>query len=196
MQEGQRKFLSTFWNTYAFYVLYAEIDQFDPYKYQLDEASLNITDRWLNSRLNSLIKAVENAMDRYMIPEAARAIADFTDELSNWYVRRNRERFWAKGMEQDKINAYLTLHHALVTLAKVSAPFVPFMAEAVYQNLVTNLDKSAPESVHLCLWPEAEEAAIDPQLEASMEAVLKIVVMGRAARMTGTIKNRQPVAKI
>ena len=194
--EGQRKFLSTFWNTYAFYVLYAEIDQFDPYKYQLDEASLNITDRWLNSRLNSLIKAVENAMDRYMIPEAARAIADFTDELSNWYVRRNRERFWAKGMEQDKINAYLTLHHALVTLAKVSAPFVPFMAEAVYQNLVTNLDKSAPESVHLCLWPEAEEAAIDPQLEASMEAVLKIVVMGRAARMTGTIKNRQPVAKI
>ncbi len=192
--EGQRKFLGTFWNTYAFYVLYADIDSFDPTKYTLDRSTLNSMDRWLLSRLNSLIKEVDADLGGYKIPEAARALQDFTDELSNWYVRRSRERFWESEMTQSKINAYLTLWTALVTLSKLAAPMIPFMTEEIYQNIVRRVDPSAPESIHLCDFPVADESLIDEELEHHMEEVLKIVVLGRAARNEANVKNRQPLS--
>ena len=192
--EGQRKFMGTLWNTYAFYVLYANIDAFDPTKYTLDRSTLSVMDRWLLSRLNSTVKEVDGDLCNYRLPEAARALTDFVDELSNWYVRRGRERYWAPGMEQDKINAYLTLYTALTAIVKAAAPMIPFMTEDIYQNLVRSVDKTAPESVHLCSFPEAEEAWIDPALEADMEEVLGIVVLGRAARNGSNRKNRQPLA--
>ena len=192
--EGQRKFLGTFWNTYAFYVLYADIDKFDPTKYTLDLSTLNSMDRWLLSRLNSLIKEVDADLGGYKIPEAARALQDFTDELSNWYVRRSRERFWEAEMTQSKINAYLTLWTALVTLSKLAAPMIPFMTEEIYQNIVRRVDASAPESIHLCDFPVADESLIDGELEHHMEEVLKIVVLGRAARNEANVKNRQPLS--
>ena len=192
--EGQRKFLGTLWNTYAFFVLYANIDDFDATKYPLDYEKLSVMDKWLLSRLNTMVKTVDDALTNYKVPESARALQDFVDELSNWYVRRSRARFWAKGMEQDKINAYMTLYTALVTLAKAAAPMVPFITENIYRNLVCSIDKSAPESVHLCDYPTADEKFIDAELERNMDAVLKIVVLGRAARNAANIKNRQPVA--
>ena len=192
--EGQRKFLGTLWNTYAFFVLYANIDDFDATKYTLDYEKLSVMDKWLLSRLNTMVKTVDDALTNYKVPESARALQDFVDELSNWYVRRSRARFWAKGMEQDKINAYMTLYTALVTLAKAAAPMVPFITENIYRNLVCSIDKSAPESVHLCDYPTADEKFIDAELERNMDAVLKIVVLGRAARNAANIKNRQPVA--
>ena len=194
VMEGQRKFLGTFWNTYAFYVLYADIDSFDPTKYTLDRSTLNSMDRWLLSRLNSLIKEVDADLGGYKIPEAARALQNFTDELSNWYVRRSRERFWESEMTQSKINAYLTLWTALVTLSKLAAPMIPFMTEEIYQNIVRRVDTSAPESIHLCDFPVADESLIDEELEHHMEEVLKIVVLGRAARNEANIKNRQPLS--
>ena len=194
--EGQRKFMGTLWNTYAFFVLYANIDGFDAGKYTLDVEKLGVMDKWVLSKLNTLIKDVDNNLENYRIPEAARALQDFVDELSNWYVRRSRERFWAKGMEQDKINAYMTLYTALVTVAKVAAPMIPFMSEDIYRNLVCTSDANAPESVHLCDFPVADEALIDPELEKNMEALLDIVVMGRACRNTANIKNRQPIGKM
>ena len=196
VQEGQRKFMGTLWNTYAFFVLYANIDNFDATKYTLDYDKLPVMDKWLLSKLNSLVKAVDENLDNYRIPEAARALDSFVDEMSNWYVRRGRERFWAKGMEQDKINAYMTLYTALVTLAKTAAPMIPFMSEDIYLNLVRNLDPTAPESVHLCDFPVAKEEWIDTKLEEDMEHVLKAVVMGRACRNTASIKNRQPIGKM
>ena len=191
--EGQRKFMSTLWNTYAFFVLYANIDNFDASKYTLDKDSLSVMDKWLLSKLNTVVKAVDSHLENYRIPEAARALQEFVDEMSNWYVRRSRDRFWAKGMEQDKINAYMTLYTALVTISKTAAPMIPFMTEDIYQNLVCSIDKSAPESIHLCDFPVADESLIDKDLEAAMEAVLDIVVMGRAARNAANIKNRQPI---
>ena len=191
--EGQRKFMSTLWNTYAFYVLYAEIDQFDPTKYTLDYDQLPVMDKWLLSRLNSTVRAVDENLDHYKIPETAKALQSFVDDMSNWYVRRCRDRFWAKGMEQDKINAYMTLYTALVTISKAAAPMIPFMTESIYQNLVCGLDKSAPESIHLCDFPEVKEEQIDKELEAQMEKLLDIVVLGRACRNTANIKNRQPI---
>ena len=196
VMEGQRKFMGTLWNTYAFFVLYANIDNFDATKYTLEYDKLPVMDKWLLSKLNTLIKEVDSNLGNYRIPEAARALQDFVDDMSNWYVRRSRERFWAKGMEQDKINAYMTLYTALVTVAKVAAPMIPFMCEDIYQNLVRNIDKTAPESVHLCDFPTAEESHIDKELEAYMDEVLKIVVFGRAARNTANIKNRQPIGKM
>ena len=193
VQEGQRKFLGTLWNTYAFFVLYANIDGFDASKYTLEYDKLPVMDKWLLSKLNSLITEVDTDLENYRIPETARALDDFVDEMSNWYVRRSRERFWAKGMEQDKINAYMTLYTALVTVAKLAAPMIPFMTEDIYRNLVCVNDPSAPESVHLCDFPVANPAYVDKQLEEDMEEVLKIVVMGRAARNTANIKNRQPI---
>ena len=194
--EGQRKFLGTLWNTYAFFVLYANIDDFDATKYQLDYDKLSVMDKWLLSRLNTMVKTVDDALTNYKVPESARALQDFVDELSNWYVRRSRARFWAKGMEQDKINAYMTLYTALVTLAKAAAPMVPFITENIYRNLVCSIDKAAPESVHLCDYPTADEKFIDAELERNMDLVLKIVVLGRAARNATNIKNRQPVANM
>ena len=191
--EGQRKFMSTLWNTYAFFVLYANIDNFDATKYTLDKESLSVMDKWLLSKLNTVVKAVDNHLENYRIPEAARALQEFVDEMSNWYVRRSRDRFWAKGMEQDKINAYMTLYTALVTISKTAAPMIPFMTEDIYQNLVRSIDKTAPESIHLCDFPVADETLIDKDLEAAMEEVLDIVVMGRAARNAANIKNRQPI---
>ena len=191
--EGQRKFMGTLWNTYAFYVLYAEIDQFDPSKYTLDYDKLPVMDKWLLSKLNSCIKAVDDNLGSYKIPEAARAMQEFVDDMSNWYVRRSRERFWAKGMEQDKINAYMTLYTALVELIKAAAPMIPFMTEDIYQNLVRNIDKTAPESIHLCDFPEVKTEWIDAELEKDMDLVLKVVVLGRAARNGANIKNRQPI---
>lgn len=191
--EGQRKFMGTFWNTYAFYVLYANIDEFDATKYKLEYDKLPVMDKWLLSKLNTVIKTVDNHLENYRITEGARVLDSFVDEMSNWYVRRSRERFWAKGMEQDKINAYMTLYTALVTLAKVAAPYIPFMTEDIYRNLVVNLDKTAPESIHLCLYPTYNETYIDKELEENMEAVLDIVVLGRACRNTANIKNRQPI---
>ncbi len=191
--EGQRKFMGTLWNTYAFFVLYANIDEFDATKYTLDYDKLSVMDKWLLSKLNSVVAAVDNNLENYRIPEAARALQEFVDEMSNWYVRRGRERFWAKGMEQDKINAYMTLYTALVTIAKTAAPMIPFMAEEIYRNLVCSLDKSAPESVHLCDFPVVNTAWIDKELEDNMERVLNIVVLGRAARNTANIKQRQPI---
>ena len=191
--EGQRKFMSTLWNTYAFFVLYADIDNFDPTKYELNYAQLPVMDKWLLSRLNTTVQAVDNDLANYKIPEAARALQEFVDEMSNWYVRRSRERFWAKGMEQDKINAYMTLYHALVTIAKTAAPMIPFMTEDIYQNLVRSVDKDAIESIHLCDFPIVNEAWIDKDLEADMKELLEIVVLGRACRNTANIKNRQPI---
>ena len=191
--EGQRKFMSTLWNTYAFFVLYADIDNFDPTKYELNYDQLPVMDKWLLSRLNTTVQAVDNDLANYKIPEAARSLQEFVDEMSNWYVRRSRERFWAKGMEQDKINAYMTLYNALVTIAKTAAPMIPFMTEDMYQNLVRSVDKDAPESIHLCDFPTVNEAWIDKDLEADMKELLEIVVLGRACRNTANIKNRQPI---
>ncbi len=193
VQEGQRKFMGTLWNTYAFFVLYANIDHFDATKYTLNYASLSIMDQWLLSKLNTVVGEVDSNLENYRIPEAARALQDFVDEMSNWYVRRSRERFWAKGMEQDKINAYMTLYTALVTIAKAAAPMIPFMTEDIYRNLVCSIDKDAPESVHLCDFPTVHEEMINEDLEAAMEEILDIVVLGRAARNTANIKNRQPI---
>ncbi len=195
VSEYQRKFMGTFWNTYAFYVLYADIDAFNPNQYSLDYDKLSQMDKWALSKLNSLIKTVDDNMKEYKITESARVIQDFTDELSNWYVRRSRDRFWAKGMEQDKINAYMTLYTCLVTLAKVCAPFIPFMTEMIYQNLVANLDKTAPESIHLCDFPVAKEEWIDKELEENMELVLEIVTLGRTCRNISNRKNRQVLSK-
>ena len=194
--EGQRKFMSTLWNTYAFFVLYADIDNFDPTKYELNYDQLPVMDKWLLSRLNTTVQAVDNDLANYKIPEAARALQEFVDEMSNWYVRRSRERFWAKGMEQDKINAYMTLYTALVTVSKAAAPMIPFMTEEIYQNLVRSIDKDAPESIHLCDFPEVHEEQIDKELENNMEHVLDLVVMGRACRNASNIKNRQPIGKM
>ena len=196
VQEGQRKFLGTLWNTYAFYVLYAEIDQFDPTKYSLDYDKLSVMDKWILSRLNTLIKTADGYMADYKVTEAGKAMNDFIDELSNWYVRRCRDRYWAKGMEQDKINAYMTLYTTLVTVAKLAAPIIPFMTEDIYQNLVRTFDKSAPESIHLTDYPVADDALIDRDLEANMDHVRDIVVLGRAARNTAAIKNRQPIGRM
>ena len=191
--EGQRKFMGTLWNTYAFFVLYANIDQFDATKYKLEYDKLPVMDKWLLSKLNTLIKSVDEHLNNYRITEGARMLADFVDELSNWYVRRSRERFWANGMPQDKINAYMTLYTALVEVSKAAAPFIPFMTEDIYQNLVVNIDKNAPKSIHLCNYPVYHEEFIDEELEANMEEVLEVVVLGRACRNTANIKNRQPI---
>ncbi|MFR7992705.1 MAG: isoleucine--tRNA ligase [Lachnospiraceae bacterium] len=194
--EGQRKFMGTLWNTYAFFVLYANIDAFDPTKYALEYDQLPVMDKWLLSRLHSMVQSVDTNLENYRIPESARALQEFVDDMSNWYVRRSRERFWAKGMEQDKIHAYMTLYTALVTVAKAAAPMIPFMTEDIYQNLVRKVDAAAPESIHLCDFPKVREEYIDRELEASMDEVRKIVVMGRACRNTAGIKNRQPVGTI
>ena len=194
--EGQRKFMGTLWNTYAFFVLYANIDDFDATKYTLDYDKLSVMDKWLLSKLNSAIKAVDYDLSNYKIPEAAKALQSFVDDMSNWYVRRSRERFWAKGMEQDKINAYMTLYTALVEICKTAAPMIPFMTEEIYQNLVRSIDKDAPESIHLCDFPEVHEEQIDKELENNMEHVLDLVVMGRACRNTANIKNRQPIGQM
>ena len=196
VMEGQRKFLGTLWNTYAFFILYANIDDFDDTKYTLEYDKLPVMDKWLLSKLNTAIKEVDSNLDHYRIPEAARVLDNFVDEMSNWYVRRCRERFWAKGMEQDKINAYMTLYTALVEICKCAAPMIPFMTEEIYQNLVRSNDKQAPESIHLCDFPVCNETMIDQKLEESMEEVLNIVVMGRAARNAANIKNRQPIGKM
>ncbi|MBR5356558.1 MAG: isoleucine--tRNA ligase, partial [Lachnospiraceae bacterium] len=194
--EGQRKFMGTLWNTYAFFVLYANIDNFDATKYSLEYDKLPVMDKWLLTKLNTMVKDVDNNLENYRIPDAGRALDDFVDEMSNWYVRRSRERFWAKGMEQDKINAYMTLYTALVTVVKAAAPMIPFMADDIYRNLVCEIDKNAPVSVHLCDFPVADEKLVDKELEKNMDAVLKTVVMGRAARNTSNIKNRQPISKM
>ena len=191
--ECQRKFLGTLWNTYAFYVLYANIDNFNPLEHELDYEKLSLMDKWLLSKLNSTVKAVDENLAAYKIPETTRVLEEFVDDLSNWYVRRGRERYWAKGMEQDKVNAYMTLYTALVTVSMTAAPLIPFMAEDIYQNLVRSIDKDAPLSVHLCEFPKIEEKMIDTDLEAAMDEILKIVVLGRAARNTANIKNRQPI---
>ncbi len=194
--EGQRKFMGTLWNTYAFFVLYANIDDFDATKYTLEYDKLPVMDKWLLSKLNTVVGEVDTNLERYRIPEAAKALQDFVDEMSNWYVRRSRERFWAKGMEQDKINAYMTLYTALVTISKAAAPMIPFMTEDIYQNLVRSIDPSAPESIHLCDFPVVDEKMIDPALEEAMEDVLDAVVMGRACRNNASIKNRQPISRM
>ena len=196
VEEGQRKFLGTLWNTYAFYVLYADIDNFDPTKYSLEYDKLSVMDKWLLSKLNTLVKTVDDYLNNYKITETARALQSFTDDMSNWYVRRCRERFWAKGMEQDKINAYMTLYTALITLSKIAAPMIPFMTEEIYQNLVRSVDKNAPESIHLTDFPAVNEDYIDKDLEVSMDEVLDIVVLGRAARNSANIKNRQPIGNM
>ena len=196
VEEGQRKFLGTLWNTYAFSVLYADIDNFDPTKYSLEYDKLSVMDKWLLSKLNTLVKTVDDYLSNYKITETARALQSFTDDMSNWYVRRCRERFWAKGMEQDKINAYMTLYTALITLSKISAPMIPFMTEEIYQNLVRSVDKNAPESIHLTDFPKVNEEFIDKDLEVSMDEVLDIVVLGRAARNSANIKNRQPIGNM
>ena len=194
--EGQRKFMGTLWNTYAFFVLYANIDEFDATKYTLEYEKLSVMDKWLLSKLNSAIKAVDEDLANYKIPEAAKALQSFVDDMSNWYVRRSRERFWAKGMEQDKINAYMTLYTALVEICKTAAPMIPSMTEDIYQNLVRSIDANAPESIHLCDFPKVNEAHIDKELEENMDRVLKLVVMGRACRNTANIKNRQPIGQM
>ena len=191
--EGQKKFFSTLWNTYAFYVLYANIDSFDPTQYQLDQCALTVMDRWLLSRLNTAVQAVDENLSAYKVPEACRALQDFVDEMSNWYVRRSRERYWAQGVTDDKTAAYMTLYTALVTTAKMAAPMAPFMSEDIYRNLVCSVDKAAPESVHLCAWPQYEAARVDKKLEADMDEVLRIVTQGRAARNLCGQKNRQPL---
>ncbi len=196
VQEGQRKFMGTLWNTYAFFVLYANIDAFDASKYTLDYEKLAVMDKWILSRLNSAVKEVDDDLANYRIPEAAKALDAFVDDMSNWYVRRSRERFWAKGMEQDKINAYMTLYTCLVTICKAAAPMIPFMTEEIYQNLVRSVDANAPESIHLCDYPVVNEQWIDTELETNMDELLKIVVMGRACRNTANIKNRQPIGQM
>ena len=196
VQEGARKFMGTLWNTYAFYVLYANIDEFDPTKYTLDYDQLSVMDRWVLSRLNTMVRTVDDCLGHYRVTEAAKALQSFVEELSNWYVRRCRSRFWAKGMEQDKVNAYLTLYTALVTMVKAAAPMVPFITESIYRNLVCSVDKNAPISVHLADFPTANEAWIDPALEDNMEVVLEVVTLGRAARNAANIKNRQPVGQM
>ncbi len=194
--EGQRKFMGTLWNTYAFFVLYANIDDFDATKYKLEYDKLAVIDKWLLSKLYSTIETVDDNLMNYRIPETAKALQEFVEQMSNWYVRRSRERFWAKGMEQDKINAYMTLYTALVEISKAAAPMIPFMTESIYQNLVRELDKDTPESIHLCDFPEVKREYIDTELEAQMEELLQIVVLGRAARNTANIKNRQPIGRI
>jgi isoleucyl-tRNA synthetase len=194
--EGQRKFMGTLWNTYAFYTLYAEIDQFDPTKYTLDIDSLSVMDKWLLSKLNTAVKVFDESLGNYKIPEAASVLADFVDDMSNWYVRRCRERYWAKGMEQDKINAYMTLYTAIVTICKTAAPMIPFLTESIYQNLVRNVDSTAPISIHLCDFPEVNEELIDTKLEEAMQEVLAIKTFGSAARNAANIKNRQPIANM
>ena len=194
--EGQRKFMGTLWNTYAFYVLYANIDNFDPTKYSFSDCKLTVMDKWLISKLNSMVKAVDDNLNNYKIPEAAKALQNFVDEMSNWYVRRNRERYWVQSMTEDKITAYMVLYKALVTTAKAAAPMIPFMAESIYQNLVRSVDKSAPESIHLCDFPKFDSSAIDEKLEQDMETVLEIVVLGRAARNGAVLKNRQPLNRM
>ena len=194
--EGQRKFMGTLWNTYAFYVLYANIDEFDPTKYSLEYDKLSVMDKWLLSRLNSCVKTVDDCLANYKIPETTKALQAFVDDMSNWYVRRSRERFWAKDMPQDKINAYMTLYKALVTVSKAAAPMIPFMTEDIYQNIVRSVDETAPESIHLCDFPEVNESYIDKELEENMERVLDIVVLGRACRNASAIKNRQPIGKM
>ena len=196
VQEGQRKFMGTLWNTYAFFVLYANIDNFDATKYSLEYDKLAVMDKWILSKLNSAVAGVDECLSNYKIPEAAKYLQEFVDDLSNWYVRRSRERFWAKGMEQDKINAYMTLYTALVTISKAAAPMIPFMTEDIYRNLVCSIDKSAPESIHLCDYPVVDEKLIDKKLEADMDEVLKVVVLGRACRNEANIKNRQPIGKM
>ena len=194
--EGQRKFMGTLWNTYAFFVLYANIDNFDATKYTLDYDKLSVMDKWLLSRLESTVQAVDDNLANYRIPEAAKALQSFVDDMSNWYVRRSRERFWAKGMEQDKINAYMTLYTALVDISKTAAPMIPFMTEDIYQNLVKSIDDAAPESIHLCDYPEVKTEWIDSKLEEDMSDLLEVVVMGRACRNTANIKNRQPIGRM
>lgn len=196
VMEGQRKFLGTLWNTYAFFILYANIDDFDATKYTLEYDKLPVMDKWLLSKLNTAVRETDEHLDNYRIPEAARVLDNFVDEMSNWYVRRCRERFWAKGMEQDKVNAYMTLYTALVQICKCAAPLIPFMTEEIYQNLVRSNDKNAPESIHLCDYPEANEAMIDKKLEENMEEALHIVVLGRAARNAAGMKNRQPIGRM
>ena len=194
--EGQRKFLGTLWNTYAFYVLYANIDSFNPKEHTLNKEKLSVMDRWLLSKMNTMVKTVDEELDGYHIPEAARALDNFVDEMSNWYVRRCRERFWGGGMTDDKVNAYMTLYTALVHVAKAAAPMIPFMAEEIYQNLVRSIDPDAPESVHLCNFPVCDDNMVDPALEDAMEEVLRIVILGRAARNGANMKNRQPLASL
>ncbi len=196
VKEGQNKFMGTLWNTYAFYVLYANIDEFDPTKYELEYDKLSLMDKWLLSKLNTVTKEVDDNLANYRIPESARALQEFVDDMSNWYVRRSRSRYWAKGMEQDKINAYMTLYTALVQIAKVAAPMIPFLTEDIYQNLVKTVDADAPESIHLCDFPVVNEAFIDAELEANMDELLKAVVLGRACRNASGIKNRQPIGKM
>ncbi|MEG1427764.1 MAG: class I tRNA ligase family protein, partial [Oscillospiraceae bacterium] len=196
VMEGQRKFLSTLWNTYSFYVLYGEIDEFNPTKYQLKDCALTVMDRWLLSKLNSLVKSADTYLADYRIQDTAKLMAGFVDEMSNWYVRRSRERFWAEGLSADKIAAYQTLYTALVTFCKAAAPLVPFITEEIYGNLVGSLDPSAPESIHLCAYPVCDEQRIDPELEANMEIALAAVTLGRAARNDAAIKNRQPLSKM
>ena len=194
--EGQRKFMGTLWNTYAFYTLYAEIDQFDPTKHALEYDKLSVMDKWLLSKMNTMVKSVDDNLGNYRIPEAARALQEFVDDMSNWYVRRCRDRFWAKGMEQDKVNAYMTLYTALVTVCKAAAPMIPFMTEEIYQNIVRSVDASAKESIHLCDFPVYNAEQVDEKLEADMDLVLKIVVLGRACRNGAAIKNRQPIGQM
>ncbi len=196
VQEGQNKFMGKLWNTYAFFVLYANIDDFDPMKYKLEYEKLTVLDKWLLSRLNTVVGEVDTNLDQYRIPEAAKALRDFVEEMSNWYVRRNRERFWAKGMEQDKISAYMTLYTALVTISKAAAPMIPFMTEDIYQNLVRSVDKSAPESIHLCDFPVADQKFIDQELEADMEEVQNAVTIGHACREDAGVKTRQPLSRM
>ena len=196
VSEAQRKFMGTLWNTYAFFVLYAEIDKYNPADYNLKDCKLTLMDKWVLSKLNTLVKTVDNGLNNYNIFDSARALQSFTDDLSNWYVRRGRERYWGHDMDDDKIAAYTTLYTVLVTMAKLSAPFTPFMAESIYQNLVPNFYKDAPVSVHLCAFPKVDESAIDVELENGMQNVLDIVVLGRACRNTSNIKNRQPLSKI
>ncbi len=196
VKEGQSKFLGTLWNTYAFYTMYADIDSFDPTKYTLDYDKLSVMDRWILSRMNTMIRDTDANLAAYKIPEAAAVLEDFVDDLSNWYVRRSRERFWAKGMEQDKINAYETLYTALKNVCLCAAPMIPFMTEEIYQNIVRPVEKDAKESIHLCSYPVADESRIDTKLESDMDEVLKTVVMGRACRNTSNIKNRQPLSRM
>ena len=192
--EGQRKFMGTLWNTYAFYILYADIDNFDPSQHKIEYDKLSVMDKWVLSKMNTMIKLADENLANYRIPEAAKAMQEFVDDLSNWYVRRGRERYWAQGMSQDKINAYMTLYTAIVTLCKVAAPMVPFITEEIYQNMVRSVDKTAEESIHLCLYPEVDEKMIDKKLESDMDEVLDIVVLGRSARNGSNLKNRQPLS--
>ena len=193
--EASRKFLSTLWNVYSFYVLYADIDGFNPLEYK-DFVSDNVMDKWIMSKLNTLVKDVDAKLDSYDITNAALQVEDFTDNLSNWYVRRNRARYWSEELTDDKIGAYVTLYRVLVTLSQVAAPFVPFITEEIYQNLVVNLDSSAKESIHLCKWPTVDEKAINSDLEKEMDLAYTIVKLGRSARNGANIKNRQPLSQM